>query len=127
MAINGNNLFISVGSATTPFAGTRSNQITVNAETIEISSPMQGEWREFIKGRKEWSVNIDWLVLTANDSSMLLEVDKTYTLNWQDRSTTYLTGTAILTDCDISAPRGGVVKGVLTFKGTGPLAAPSSQ
>ena len=50
MAQNGNNLFISVGSATTPFAGTRSNQITVNAETIEISSPMQGEWREFIKG-----------------------------------------------------------------------------
>ena len=60
MAINGNNIIIKKGG--TAIAATKSNEITVDCETIEISSPSIGDWRSFIAGRKEWSVTTNFLI-----------------------------------------------------------------
>lgn len=123
MALNGNTLFIATGTSTVPIAGTRSNEIQVDGETIEISSATQGTWREFIAGRKEWSVTVGWLVLTNAAVQKLLYVNQSYTLKFRTTGTAYLTGTAIMTNCKISATRGSLVQGSFTFKGTGPLIA----
>lgn len=121
MAINGNSIFIAISSASTPIAGTRANEIQVDGEKIEVASATQGDWKEFIKGRKEWGVTVSWLVLANSDVQKLLDVNNSYTLKLRTSSTVYLTGTAILTNCKISAPRGSLVQGAFTFTGTGPL------
>lgn len=123
MAINGNTLFIATGTSTAPIAGTRSNEILVDGELIEVSSPTQGQWREYITGRREWSVTVGWLVLTNAAVQKLLYVNQSYTLKFRTTGTAYLTGTAIMTNCKISATRGSLVQGSFTFKGTGPLTA----
>lgn len=123
MAINGNTLFIATWTNTAPIAGTRSNEIQVDGELIEVSSPTQGQWREYITGRREWSVTVGWLVLTNAAVQKLLYVNQSYTLKFRTTGTAYLTGTAIMTNCKISATRGSLVQGSFTFKGTGPLTA----
>lgn len=125
MAINGNNIFISVGTSTTPIAGTKSNEIQVDGEMIEIASPTQGSWRQFIAGRREWSVTVGWLVLTNQDVQKLLDVGTSYTLKFRTTDTAYLTGTAIMTNCKITANRGSLVQGSFTFKGNGALSTVS--
>lgn len=125
MAINGNNIFIAIGTDTTPIAGTRSDDIQVSGETIEIASPTQGSWREFLTGRKEWSVTVGFLVLANTDVAQLLNVNNSYTLKLRTTSTAYLTGSAIMTQCVIRASRGDIVQGSFTFKGNGALSAVS--
>lgn len=125
MAINGNTLFIATSTNTVPIAGTRSNEIQVDGEVIEISSPSQGAWREFITGRKEWSVTVGWLVLTNAAVQKLLYVGQSYTLKFRTTSTAYVTGTAIMTNCKITATRGSLVQGSFTFKGNGALSTVS--
>lgn len=121
MAINGNNIIVYQGS--TAIAGTRSNEIETDCEVIEISSSTQGEWREYIKGRKEWSVNTSFLVSGVSDITALLTVGTTYTLVFKGRNETNgLSGSAILTKCRITATRGNLVQGSFAFKGNGPLA-----
>lgn len=121
MAINGNTLFIATANNTTPIAGTKSNEIQVGCETIEISSPSQGAWKDFLVGRKEWSVNVGWLVLTNAATQQLLNVGSTYTLKFRSTSTVYLTGQAILSQCKITATRGSLVQGTFQFVGKGAL------
>ena len=130
MATAGNNIFISLGVNTTPIAGTRSNEIQVGVEKIEISSPTTGQWRQYIAGRKEWSVTVGWLVGSTNDLAQLLNVGTTYTLNIYGRgaesNTKILTGSALLTSCKITASRGNLVQGSFSFVGSGALATPSA-
>lgn len=125
MALNGNTLFIATSTNTVPIAGTRSNEIQVDGETIEIGSPSQGAWREFITGRKEWSVTVGWLVLANMDVQKLLNVGTSYNLKFRTTGTAYLTGTAIMTNCKINATRGSLVQGSFTFKGNGALSSVS--
>lgn len=121
MAINGNNIFISLGSDTTPIAGTKSDEIQVGCTTIDISSPMQGEWEEHIKGRKKWSVSVNFLVLANTDVEKLIDAGKSYTLTIRTSSTGYLTGTATLEQCTMRFARFDVVQGSFNFKGNGAL------
>lgn len=134
--INGNNIFISLDSnaTTTPFAATKSNEINTECETIEISSPTIGDWRQYIAGRKEWSFTVGWLVVACgtnikNSLEALLEVGKSYTITICDRvgstATARLTGTTICTQARITAARGNIAQGSFSFRGNGALAAPS--
>jgi predicted secreted protein len=130
MATNGNNIFISLGTDTAPIAATRSNEIQSQAETIEISSPTTGEWRQYIAGRKEWSLTVGWLIGANSDLTQLLNVGTTYAVNIYGRgaesNTKILTGSALLTSCKITASRGHLVQGSFSFTGSGALAVPSS-
>jgi len=134
--INGNNIFISLDSnaATIPFAATKSNEIQTECDTIEISSPTVGDWRQYIAGRKEWSFTVGWLVVACgtnvkNSLEALLEVGKSYTITICDRTgstaTARLTGSAICTSAKITATRGNIAVGSFSFKGNGALSAPS--
>lgn len=123
MAINGNNILIYKGG--TAIAGVKSNEIQVGCETIEVSSPSTGAWRQYIAGRKEWSVNVGYLVLATSNVRDLLNVGTTYTLAFKERGaadSAGVSGSAILTTCKITAIRGNLVQGSFQFTGTGALA-----
>ena len=121
MAILGNNILIYRNG--TAIAGTVSNEIQSGAEVIEISSPTSGQWKEFIAGRKSWSVNVNFLVLAVSDPTYLLLVGESYTLTFRSRATSTggVTGTAILKTCKITATKGNLVQGSFQFVGSSQL------
>ena len=121
MAILGNNILIYRNG--TAIAGTVSNEIQSGAEVIEISSPTSGQWKEFIAGRKSWSVNVSFLVLAVSDPTYLLLVGESYTLTFRSRATSTggVTGTAILKTCKITATKGNLVQGSFQFVGSSQL------
>ena len=121
MAVKGNNILIYRNG--TAIAGTISNEIQSGAEIIEISSPTSGQWKEFIAGRKSWSVNVNFLVLAASDITYSLLVGESYTLIFRPRviSTGGVKGTAILKTCKITATKGNLAQGSFQFVGSSQL------
>jgi hypothetical protein len=136
MAKNGNNIIVYSGG--TAIAGTRSSEVQSGSELIEVSSPTQGTWRQYIAGRKEWSVTVGFLVLSdsalaiSNKTGIqdLLQVGNTFTIKIKERTAADsdgVTGTVILKTCKITMTRGNLVQGSFQFTGNGELSAPVAQ
>ena len=121
MAIQGNNILVLRNG--TAIAGTVSNEIQSGSELLEISSPMTGDWKEYIAGRKEWSLNVSFLVTHNGDISMLLVTGTTYRLQIKPRNSSLMSvsGDAILKVCKITSTKGNLAQGSFQFVGTGPL------
>lgn len=123
MAQLGNNILVYLNG--TAIAGTKSNEIQTDCDMIEVTNPNSAQWRQFLAGRKQWTVNTAFLVLSASDTQKLLNIGTTYTLQFRDRSgSSILQGQAILKTCKISATRGNLATGAFSFQGTGELAVP---
>lgn len=120
--MNGNNIIVLCDG--TAIAAAKSAEINSGADVIEVASATSGVWREFIAGRKEWSVSVGYLVLADTGLADLLKVGTTYTIKVSGRGATgYLTGSAVMTTCKITANRGNLVTGSFAFKGSGALTA----
>ena len=133
MALNGNIIIVQLNGHT--IAGTKSHEIQVDSELIEIASATQGQFREYLTGRKQWQVTVNYLLMSATFQSLPsypdayltdpLFVGNSYTLKFMNRGVGYqpsgLTGTAILRTCKITATRGNLIQGTFTFVGTGQL------
>ena len=103
--------------------GAKSDDIEVVCGTNEVVSPTQGNWREFIAGRKEWQLTTNYLVQsTGNEIDKVLNVGVKYPVRFIDNtSLSELRGYAILVSAKISAIKGNLVTGSFQFKGTGAL------
>lgn len=133
MAVLGNDIIMIAtstddSSASTIIAATKSHDITVNCDEIETASPTQGEFREFIKGRKDWEFSTSWLLVSQGFKTQLLRVGYTYSVtigrrdgHTQTQTADVVSGSAICTQCRITATYGSLVKGSFKFKGTGQL------
>ena len=126
--MNGNNIIVLSGGQA--IAGTKSNEIQTDCGTIEISSPTSGQWREFITSRKEWTLNVNFLLLADTDVQNLLQVGNTFTLLVKGRSaadTAGVTGNAILKTVKHTYTRGNLCVGTYQFRGNGALTIPSAS
>ena len=134
MALNGNIILVQLDGHT--IAGTKTTEIQVDSELIEIASATQGAYREFIVGRKQWQVTVNYLLMYATYQTMFtypnasmtdaLLVGNSYTLKFKNRANHFdqpitLKGTAILRTCKITATRGNLIQGTFTFVGNGAL------
>ena len=124
--MNGNYIVIGTvsGQTFTPLAAVKSQDIKNGADTIEKASSSQQYWKEFIAGRKEWGINVNYLVLENANTNVrdVLKVGDTYTLRIKDRDGNYsVTGSAICTQCKQTYPNGNLCAGSFAFKGTGAL------
>lgn len=129
--IHGQYLIIRAG--TKAIAGAKECTVQTSAETIEVSSSTLSEWKNYIYGRKSWTVSVSTLTLhegafgTTGGSGVtdLLNVGNTFAISFYD--TRYpnrmLTGNALLETAEISASKGNLAKGVFKFKGAGELSA----
>lgn len=128
--MNGINIYIALGQSTDPIAGARSDEIQCGCDVIEVASVSYSQWREYVAVRKDWSVNVDWLLGTGRSLTDLLSVGQSYTLNIVSRSgssgSAVLSGRAIMTQCRIRATTGNLVQGSFQFKGATALNASSS-
>lgn len=124
--MNGNYIVIGTvsGQTFTPLAAVKSQDIQNGADTIEKASSSQQDWKEFIAGRKEWGINVNYLVLENANTNVrdVLKVGDTYTLRIKDRDGNYsITGNAICTQCKQTYSNGNLCAGSFAFKGTGAL------
>ena len=121
MAINGNDIIIKKDGVA--IASCKSCKVHVGCDTIEISSPLQGTWREFLAGRSDWSIQCSYLITAASNLTDVLLVRGTYSIVLSDRNgTNTLTGSAICTQAEGEYTRMNLAQGAYVFKGTGALA-----
>ena len=71
MVLHGSNLIISVGGKV--LAGSKSCEVNVECDDIEVSSPVSGSWKEFIAGRKEWSLSTSQLLVYETVPTDIIE------------------------------------------------------
>ena len=122
MAVLGNNIIVLMNG--TAIAGTKSDEIQVDCETIEIASATDQAWTHSISGRKSWSLTVGWLVLANQDVRKVLLAGSTVTIKIKGRGESDangLSGSAIIRTCKITAIRGNLATGSFAFVGNGPL------
>lgn len=118
--IHGRDLLVLNSSGTAIVAGSTSCDIGKTCDTIEVSGPSSGSDKEYVAGRKGWTVTVNYLVTT--DVSSLGRVGDTVTLRVKVRNAnTYLQGNAIISECRITATRGNLCQGSFVFTGSGAL------
>ena len=122
MAVLGNNIIVYMNGQA--IAGTKSDEIQVDSETIEIASATDQAWTHLIAGRKSWSLNVGWLVLANQDVRKVLLSGSVVTIKIKARGesdSSGLQGAAILKTVKITAVRGNLANGSFAFVGNGPL------
>ena len=129
MATVGQNIIIGTMSGTTftPFAAVKTHSVDASADAIEKASATQQAWREYIPGRKDWSMTLNYLVLEDANTNItdLLKVGNVYTIVSKDRnnSSYKVQGTAICVGCHQDYQQGNLSVGSYSFKGSGPLSS----
>lgn len=131
MAINGNQIILKkkVGNSWQTIGYIRSQEPTTQSGMLEVSSPYQGQWREFLTGRKGWQMTANWIVGVTSQIYWLLEVGEKYQLRCEDRNNAniYIEGYAYIDTCKITMTRGNICQGSFHFTGTGALSGPPQQ
>lgn len=109
----------------TALASTRikSNDIQTGCDAIEKASSTQQEWKEFVSGRKEWSLNVGYLVLANAQVADILYVGSVFGITMKSGTTSLLTGSALCTGVKQTCTVGNLCQGSFSFKGSGALAA----
>lgn len=122
--MTGKDLIVILSQNGTALASTaiRSQEIQTSAETIEKASATQQDWKEYVAGRKAWSLSVSYLVLTASKVADLLMVGQTFDVTIKDvDNTSSVSGVAILSSVKHTATIGNLANGSFTFVGSGPL------
>lgn len=125
--MNGNRFILSMGGVVV--AAVVAHNVETNAGSIEIAGKTQGQWREYIAGHQQWSINAEWLMLSSDRMSSLLQNGQTFTISSYDRlnQRTNVHGTAKLERCHIRMERGTLVRGQFLLRGNGYLFAQMSH
>ena len=122
MAVLGNNIIVLMNGVA--IAGTKSDELQVDCETIEIASATDQGWTHYISGRKSWSLTVGWLVLANQDVRKVLLAGSVVTIKIKGRGesdSNGVTGAAILKTVKVTATRGNLAQGSFAFVGNGPL------
>lgn len=125
--MNGNRFILSMGGVVV--AALVAHNVETKAGSIEIAGKTQGQWREHIMSRCQWSINADWLMLSSDKMSNLLQNGQTFDISSYDRLNqhTNIHGTARLESCHIHMEQGAIVRGQFLLRGNGYLFAQGSQ
>jgi predicted secreted protein len=99
-------------------AMSKSCDIEVSCDTEEVASPTSADWRDFIAGRKDWTINVS--VLLSSVSTLVTAVGNTVTLVFGTQPD-QMTGSAIVQSTKMTATKGSLAQGAWKFKGTGAL------
>lgn len=65
----GKDLFVSANG--TVLAGSKSCELSIDADTLEVASQVSGQWREFIADRKSWHLTTNHLLLNEDTANLI--------------------------------------------------------
>ena len=124
MLYNGNDLILKDSNDGTVLAASKSLELNINGETIEVGRTSADMWRKFITGRKDWSISVSTLVGSGQFTASAAMIGKTYGVkfvNGQSATAALLYGTCICKQVKITEQKGSIAKGSFVFQGTGAL------
>ena len=120
MIIHGNNVILASATTGVAFGAAKSCELDVQADTMETSTPSNGEWKTYLVGRKSWNMSLSHLVEGVKTNAMT--VGQVITVQFGIRgSDSVLQGTAIVENWKVTATRGNLAQGSFKLKGSGPL------
>lgn len=129
--MTGKDITVILSQNNTALASTciKSQDIQTQSDAIEVASSTQQDWKEFVAGRKEWSLTVSYLVLSSAKVADLLYVGQVFDISIKEvgSSSSILTGTALMTAVKQVAAVGNLCQGSYSLKGSGPLSAATSQ
>ena len=126
LATAGKNYFIYVNTGTdedagakwTKIGGQRGGSLARKADSIDASHKDSGGWKTTLQGLKEWSIDLDTLIMPNDEGLNILNAaflaDQLVHLKFEFPNKSYVTGWASITDLSIDAPHDDVA----TYKGT---------
>lgn len=122
MSINGKSIIVKkkVSGSWVAIAGTKSDEIQVEGELIEIASPTTGTWRTYVLGKKSWSLTVSWLLAAVSDVKSVLQVGDHVQL--QIGGGSGMVGYAYIKTVKVTATKGSLASGSFQFVGDGELA-----
>ena len=126
--MTGKDIIVVLSQNGTALASTyiKSQDIQTEGDQYERASATQQEWREYLAGRKGWSLTVGYLVLSASQIEDLLFVNQTFDVTLKDKGNTHsLVGKAIMRTVKHTATVGNLAQGSFSLQGTGPLAVPT--
>lgn len=71
--ILGKNLILTVGDESRGLAASKSCDLTIDTDFIEVCSPVNGSWKEYLPTINSWSASVDMLVASLSDHKALLK------------------------------------------------------
>ena len=122
--MTGKDIIVILSQNGTPMASTaiKSDDIQTQVNAIEVASATQQEWEEVIPGRKRWTFNCNYLVLTSAKLRDVLKAGQYFDITLRHISENVtITGQALLTDAKQSHTVNSLCQGSFTFLGNGPL------
>ena len=124
MLYNGKDLILKDSSNGIVLAASKSLELNINGETIEVGRTSADMWRKFITGRKDWSISVSTLVGSGQFTASAAMIGKTYGVkfvNGQSATSAMLSGICICKQVKITEQKGSIAKGSFVFQGTGAL------
>ena len=124
MLFKGNDLILKDSSNGIVLAASKSLELNINGETIEVGRTSADMWRKFITGRKDWSISVSTLVGSGQFTASAAMIGKTYGVKFvdgQSATAALLSGICICKQVKITEQKGSVAKGSFVFQGTGAL------
>ena len=76
MAMNGDILILKMNGE--PVAAVKGNDIETASGLMEVASATQGQWREYINGRKTWAMSATWLLQSSAAMASTLQVGQVF-------------------------------------------------
>lgn len=71
--ILGKNLILTVGDESRGLAASKSCDLSIDTDFIEVCSPVNGSWKEYLPTINSWSASVDMLVASLADHKALLK------------------------------------------------------
>lgn len=133
LATVGKNYFIYVNVGTDEdknaqwikIGGQRGGSLSRKADTIDASHKDSGGWKTTLQGLKEWSIELDTLVMVNDEGLEVLNQafldSQLVHLKFEYPDKAYVTGWASITEMSIDAPHDDVATYKGTLSGVGPL------
>ena len=124
MLFKGNDLILKDSSNGIVLAASKSLELNINGETIEVGRTSADMWRKFITGRKDWSISVSTLVGSGQFTASAAMIGQTYEVKFvdgQSATSAMLSGICICKQVKITEQKGSIAKGSFVFQGTGAL------
>lgn len=123
MIILGNNIIIYENGVA--IAAAKSCEIQVECDALEVSSPDSSDWRDYIAGRKGWTVKINSLVSNVMEKLKHPGAKVRLTMGVRDANNELtadrLTGYALCRQAIVTGTVGNLAQGSWSFLGKGEL------
>ena len=127
MALLGTRFLLSMDGVAV--AAVVSHDVETASGCIEKAGATQGKYREYIPGRKQFTIKAEWLMVPSAVMLGLLQTGQTFAVSSYDRQNERrnVHGVARLESCSIKMTRGELVHGQFVLRGSGDLFAQMSQ